>query len=313
MTLLLGAFTIGLILALLALGVYLSFRVFNFPDITAEGSITLGASLTATLLVRGWAPVTATVAGFAGGLVAGAITGLLHTKCRINGLLSGILVMTALYSVNLHVMGKSNVPLLNEVTLATRAEQLGTRLAGSANDLNVFGWAVGVRDASMLLAVLLFISVLGVALYLFFRTNLGTAIRATGDNPQMIRALGVSVDFILILGLALSNGLIALSGAMLAQYQGFADVQMGIGMVVWGLASVIIGEALVGSTSLGLLITGAVIGSVLFRLLVAIALRWGLNPNDLKLITALFVFTALVGPQLLRRLKRRRVAATPSA
>jgi len=312
MTLLLGSFTIGLILALLALGVYLSFRIFNFPDITAEGSITLGASLTATLLVRGWGPATATAAGFAGGLVAGAITGLLHTKCRINGLLSGILVMTALYSVNLHVMGKSNVPLLNEVTLATKAEHLGTWLAGSAHDLNVFGWAVGVRDASMLLAVLLFISVLGMVLYLFFRTNLGTAIRATGDNPQMIRALGVSVDFILILGLALSNGLIALSGAMLAQYQGFADVQMGIGMVVWGLASVIIGEALVGTASLGLLITGAVIGSVLFRLLVAIALRWGLNPNDLKLITALFVFVALVGPQLLRRLKRRKATTAPS-
>ncbi len=312
MTLLLGSFTIGLILALLALGVYLSFRIFNFPDITAEGSITLGASLTATLLVRGWGPATATAAGFAGGLVAGAITGLLHTKCRINGLLSGILVMTALYSINLHVMGKSNMPLLNEVTLATKAEQLGTRLAGSSNDLNVFGWAVGVRDASMLLAVLLFISILGLALYVFFRTNLGTAIRATGDNPQMIRALGVSVDFILILGLALSNGLIALSGAMLAQYQGFADVQMGIGMVVWGLASVIIGEALVGSASLGLLITGAVIGSVLFRLLVAIALRWGLNPNDLKLITALFVLVALVGPQLLRRLKRRKATTAPS-
>jgi len=307
MTLLIGSFTIGLILALLALGVYLSFRVFNFPDITAEGSLTLGASLTATLLVRGWGPASATAVGFTGGLVAGAITGLLHTKCRINGLLSGILVMTALYSINLHVMGKSNVPLLNEVTLATRAEQFGTRLVGSSNDLNVFGWAVGVRDASMLMAVLLFISVLGVVLYLFFRTNLGTAIRATGDNPQMIRALGVSVDFILILGLALSNGLIALSGAMLAQYQGFADVQMGIGMVVWGLASVIIGEALVGSAGLGLLIAGAVIGSVLFRLLVAIALRWGLNPNDLKLITALFVFAALVGPQLIRRLKRRKV------
>jgi putative ABC transport system permease protein len=313
MTLLLGAFTIGLILALLALGVYLSFRVFNFPDITAEGSITFGATITATLLVRGSGPGLATAAGFAGGLVAGAITGLLHTKCRINGLLSGILVMTALYSVNLHVMGKSNVPLLNEVTLATKAEQLGTRLAGSSKDLNVFGWAVGVRDASMLLAVLLFISVLGVALYLFFRTNLGTAIRATGDNPQMIRALGVSVDFILILGLALSNGLIALSGALLAQYQGFADVQMGIGMVVWGLASVIIGEALVGTTSLGLLITGAVMGSVLFRLLVAIALRWGLNPNDLKLITALFVFVALVGPQLLRHLQRSKAATNAGA
>lgn len=134
--------------------------------------------------------------------------------------------------------------------------------------------------------------------------------RATGDNPQMICALGVSVDFIIILGLALSNGLIALSGALLAQYQGFADVQMGIGMVVWGLASVIIGEALVGTKKIGLLITGAVMGSVLFRLLVAIALRWGLNPNDLKLITALFVFAALVTPALLRKL---RSAANPSA
>ena len=313
MILLLGAFTIGLILALLAFGVYLSFRVFNFPDITAEGSITLGAALTASLLVRGWGPAAATAVGFAGGMVAGALTGLLHTKCRINGLLSGILVMTALYSINLHVMGKSNVPLLSEVTLATRAEQIGTQLVGSSKDLNVFGWAVGVRDASMLLAVLLFISALGAMLYLFFRTNLGTAIRATGDNPQMIRALGVSVDFILILGLALSNGLIALSGALLAQYQGFADVQMGIGMVVWGLASVIIGEALVGSTSIGLLISGAVIGSVLFRLLVAIALRWGLNPNDLKLITALFVFVALVAPRLLRALKRRKGVASPAA
>jgi len=313
MTLLLGAFTIGLILALLALGVYLSFRIFNFPDITAEGSITLGATITATLLVHGCGPGWATAAGFAGGLMAGAVTGILHTKCHINGLLSGILVMTALYSINLHVMGKSNVPLLNEITLATKAEQLGTSLAGSSKDLNVFGWAVGVRDASMLLAVLTFISVLGVILYLFFRTNLGTAIRATGNNPQMIRALGVSVDFILILGLALSNGLIALSGALLAQYQGFADVQMGIGMVVWGLASVIIGEALVGTSSLGLLITGAVMGSVVFRLLVAIALRWGLNPNDLKLITALFVFVALVGPQLLRRLQRRKGHTSPTA
>jgi putative ABC transport system permease protein len=213
MILLLGSFTIGLILALLAFGVYLSFRIFNFPDITAEGSITLGAAVTATLLVRGWSPAAATAAGFASGLVAGALTGLLHTKCRINGLLSGILVMTALYSVNLHVMGKSNVPLLSEVTLATKAEQLGARLAGSSNDLNVFGWAVGIHDVSILVAVLLLILAFGAMLYLFFRTNLGTAIRATGDNPQMIRALGVSVDFILILGLALSNGLIALSGA----------------------------------------------------------------------------------------------------
>jgi putative ABC transport system permease protein len=303
MTLLLGATTIGLILALLALGVYLSFRIFNFPDITADGSITLGASVTAVLLMHRWSPWLATFAGFAAGMAAGAITGVLHTKFKINGLLSGILVMTALYSVNLHVMGKSNVPLLNEVTLASQAESVGQLLFHTDGDLNILGWAVGVRDAAMLLSMAGLVSLLGFALYLFFRTNLGTAMRATGDNPQMIRALGVSVDFILILGLALSNGLIALAGGLLAQYQGFADVQMGIGMVVWGLASVIIGEALVGSHRIGLLITGAVMGSILFRLLVAIALRWGLNPNDLKLITAAFVFVALIAPATLRKLK----------
>src|SRR5229473_5183792 len=303
MTLLIGASTIGLILALLALGVYLSFRIFNFPDITADGSITFGASVTATLVVHHWSPWLATLAGFAAGTAAGATTGVLHTKFKINGLLSGILVMTALYSVNLHVMGKSNVPLLNESTMASQAESLGLKWFRSSADLDVFGWTVGMRDAATLLGMLALVSLLGLALYLFFRTNLGTAMRATGDNPQMIRALGVSVDFIIILGLALSNGLIALSGSLLAQYQGFADVQMGIGMVVWGLASVIIGEALVGSLRTGLLITGAVMGSVLFRLLVAIALRWGLNPNDLKLITAAFVFVALVAPALLRKLK----------
>lgn len=310
MTLLLGATTIGLILALLALGVYLSFRIFNFPDITADGSITLGASVTATLLVHHWPPWLATLAGFVAGMVAGTTTGVLHTKFKINGLLSGILVMTALYSINLHVMGKSNVPLLNESTLASQIESIGKGLFHTDSDLNIFGWAVGVRDAAMLLGMLLLVALLGLVLYLFFRTNLGTAMRATGDNPQMIRALGVSVDFILILGLALSNGLIALAGALLAQYQGFADVQMGIGMVVWGLASVIIGEALVGGHRIGLLITGAVMGSVLFRLLVAIALRWGLNPNDLKLITAAFVFVALIAPALLRKLKS---APKPSA
>src|SRR2546427_11970740 len=313
MTLLIGASTIGLILALLALGVYLSFRIFNFPDITADGSITLGAAVTATLLVHRVPAVPATLAGFAAGVVAGTTTGVLHTKFKINGLLSGILVMTALYSVNLHVMGKSNVPLLNESTMASQAESLGLKWFRSAADLDVFGWTVGMRDAATLLGMLALVSLLGLALYLFFRTNLGTAMRATGDNPQMIRALGVSVDFIIILGLALSNGLIALAGALLAQYQGFADVQMGIGMVVWGLASVIIGEALVGSARIGLLITGAVMGSVLFRLLVAIALRWGLNPNDLKLITAAFAFVALIGPPLLRKLKPAASTQAPAS
>lgn len=305
MTLLIGALTLGLILALLALGVYVSFRIFNMPDMTAEGSVTLGASVSAALLASGHNAVLATLCGAAAGVVAGAITGLLATKCKINALLSGILVMTGLYSVNLHVMGKSNIPLLEMTTLATFAERLGARVFGGTADLNVAGWAVSVRDMSMLLCALLFIALVCVLLYVFFRTNLGTAMRATGDNPQMIRALGVSVDAATIFGLAMSNGLIALSGALIAQYQGFADVQMGIGMVVLGIASVIIGEALVGSRAIGLLIVGTVMGSVLFRLLVAVALRWGLNPNDLKLITAVFVFAALVMPGLARRLKAR--------
>lgn len=303
MNLLIGATTIGLILALLAFGVYLSFRIFSFPDITADGSITLGAAVTAALLVHHYAPWEATLAGFIAGMLAGSITGILHTKFRINELLSGILVMTALYSVNLHVMGKSNVPLMNEPTLTSQAETLFATFFRGKEDLDFFGWPVSIRDASTLLGITAIVSFVGTALFLFFRTNLGTAMRATGDNAQMIRALGVSVDFILILGLAISNGLIALAGSLLAQYQGFADVQMGIGMVVWGLASVIIGEALVGAGSIGFVIIGAVMGSVLFRLLVAIALRWGLNPNDLKLITALFVFIALIAPSMLRKLR----------
>ncbi|EIP99405.1 ABC-type uncharacterized transport system, permease component [Opitutaceae bacterium TAV1] len=309
MTLLLGALTIGLILSLLALGVLVSFRVFSIPDITTDGSITFGAAIAATLLVHGVNPVLATLAGAAGGALAGAITGLIHTKFGINSLLAGILVMTALYSVNLHVMGRSNVPLMQAHTFASYSEALGATLfRGPA--INVLGWPVNSADAAMLLLALGGAVLGGAALFAFFRTHIGTAMRATGDNPQMIRALGANVEGYIILGLALSNGLVALAGALLAQYQGFADAQMGIGMIVWGLASVIIGEALTGTRSLGLTIAGTIMGSVLFRLLVAVALRWGLNPNDLKLITALFVFAALVLPGLLKKLRRRTVTRT---
>jgi putative tryptophan/tyrosine transport system permease protein len=306
MTLLLGAFTIGLILALLAMGVLISFRIFSMPDITTDGSITLGAAVAAVLLVKGCNPLLATAAGAAAGACAGALTGVLHTKFKINALLSGILVMTALYSVNLNVMGRSNVPLMQQRTFATWGEQLGLKVWGVPN-LDVFGWRVASSDAAILVLSLAAVVFAGVALFLFFRTHLGTAMRATGDNAQMVRALGANVETHLILGLALSNGLVALAGALLAQYQGFADAQMGIGMIVWGLASVIIGEALTGARSLGITLIGAVMGSVLFRLLVAIALRWGLNPNDLKLITAVFVFAALVLPGLIGRFKKKRL------
>lgn len=308
MTLLIGALTIGLILSLLAMGVFVSFRIFSMPDITTDGSITFGAAIAAILLVNGVNPILATAAGALGGAIAGTVTGILHTRFKINALLAGILVMTALYSVNLHVMGRSNVPLMQARTLATAGESLGAVLF-SGPAINVLGWSVGSADAATLLLAFAFASAAGAALFLFFRTNLGTAMRATGDNPQMIRALGANVERNIVFGLALSNGFVALAGALLAQYQGFADAQMGIGMVVWGLASVIIGEALTGTRSLGLTIVGAIMGSVLFRLLVAIALRWGLNPNDLKLITALFVFAALVLPPFLARLKRNKPAA----
>lgn len=306
MTLLIGALTLGFILSLLALGVFISFRIFSFPDITADGSSTLGAAVAAALIVKGANPLIATAAGFAAGFVAGATTGTLATKFKINGLLSGILVMTSLYSVNLHIMGRSNVPLLGQQTLASYAQSIGTHLLGGRASLNVAGWEVSTLDASVLALTFLAIVLAGLLLFAFFQTNLGTAMRATGDNSQMIRALGVNDENMIILGLAVSNGLIALAGAFLAQYQGFADVQMGIGMVVWGLASVIIGEALVGTHQLGLTICGAVMGSVLFRLLVAIALRLGLNPNDLKLITAVFVFVALILPSLMRKFRSRR-------
>ena len=204
---------------------------------------------------------------------------------------SGIIVMTAIYTVNLRVMGRANTALLDTRSVFDDV----------ARGLAAMGLHVRPGTAATIAMTAVALAVVALALGAFFRTDLGLAVRATGENEGMIRALGVDTDRTKLVGLALSNGVIALSGALLAQYQGFADVQMGIGMVVWGLASVIIGEALVGTRQLGFIITGAVMGSVLFRLLVAIALRGGLNPNDLKLITAVFVFVALVLPTIVSK------------
>lgn len=306
MSLLIGAFTMGLILSLLALGVYISFRIFSTADLTADGSVALGGATAAILLVKGVHPVLATMAGFGLGMVAGTVTGVLQTRFRVHGLLAGILVMTALYSINLHVMGKSNVPLLQEQTLITMATDTTQAMLGGRETVGVLGWDVAVRDVASLGLSFLGVVLVSGLFYLFMRTDLGTAMRATGQNDQMARAQGANTDGMIVLGLALSNGLIATAGALLAQYQGFADVQMGFGMIVWGLASVIIGESLVRTRALGIVITGAIMGSVLFRLMVAIALRFGLNPNDLKLITAIFVLVALVLPDLLGRIRSRR-------
>lgn len=303
MSLLIGSIIIGLILALLALGIFISFRIFDFPDITAEGSFTFGAATGAALIVAGVNPLLASLIAFFAGMAAGAVTGIIHTRFKINPLLAGILVMTALYSVNLHVMGKSNMPLLNETTVFSWIENFSMSVSGNEAISSILGWKVATKNLWILLFCFLAVIAFCMVLWWFFRTNIGTAMRATGDNDQMIRALGVNTKVMIIVGVALSNGFIALAGAMLAQYQGFADVQMGIGMMVWGLASVIIGEAIINDNSLAAVIMGAVLGSILFRLLVAIALRWGLNPNDLKFITALFVFIALILPGLINHKK----------
>lgn len=312
MLLLIAALTIGFILSLLALGSFISFRVFDFPDITTEGSFTLGGAIAATLLVAGVDPLLATATACAGGVVAGTVTGVVHTRFQINRLLSGIIVMTALFSINLHVMDRANVPLLTERSLATVLESWGRNVFGDS--VTLAGWVVSPRDLALLVGSFVAATVVGAALYIFFRTNLGTAMQAAGDNADMIRALGVSVPTMIVMGLALANALSALAGALLTQYQGFADVQMGIGMLVWALASLIIGEALVGTRHIGYLIVGAVMGSVLFRLLVAVALRGGLDPNDLKFVTAVFVLVALILPKLVGPARKRaRRAARGSA
>jgi len=189
------------------------------------------------------------------------------------------------------------------VTVFSPLETISLWIFGGKEKILLLGWSVDAKDLLVLLAALIVISLICIVLRWFFRTHLGTAMRATGDNAQMIRALGVNTKNMIVFGIALANGFVALSGAVLAQFQGFADVQMGIGMMVWGLASVIIGQAVVGETSVGYVIFGAVLGSVLFRLLVAIALRLGMNPNDLKIITAVFVFIALILPVLMKRRK----------
>ncbi len=313
MNLIIGAFTIGLILSLLSLGMLISFRMIKFTDITVDGSITLGASLTAVLIMAGWSPWLATLAAFVAGMVAGSITGVLYTRFKIQQILAGILVMTALYSVNLRIMGRSNIPLLDTKTVSEIPGNLLLNLTGGADKMLVFGWQVSLLDLSALISSVLICIAIGWLLYRFLLTHFGTALRATGNNVQMVRAQGINNNKMIIFSLAFSNGLVALSGALLAQYQGFADVQMGIGMMVWGLASIIIGEALVGKSGIGITITGAILGTILFRLLIAIALRWGLNPNDLKLVTAIFVFAALVAPQWFKSLHTRIIKSSGHA
>ena len=277
----------GLAFIALAWGVYLSSRVLRFPDITPDGSLPLGAAVAATLILAGVHPVLATVAAFFAGMAAGYVTGLLHTRFGITELLTGILVMTGLYSINLRIMGRSNLSLLDQDTLASRLQSAVPATAA---------WGSDTTFAVIFLVIML---VLGLAISWYLRTDFGMAMRAVGDNRAMITAQGVDPRRMIELGLALSNGCVAFAGALIAQYQGFADVGMGVGTLVGGMAAVILGETLKrGRWGLSATIAMVAFGAMLFRALIAIALRIGLNPIDLKLATAAFVLAALALPKL---------------
>lgn len=294
-----GAIATGLSFALVALGVYLTFRVLDFPDLTIDGSLPLGAALAATLITAGVNPYLTLPISFLGGALAGIATALIATRLQIHSLLASILVTTGLISINLRIMGRSNIPLLNVDTIFTPFA------SPFRNFIISIGGDNTARYANNLLAILLFgllVLVLKWLLDWFMRTELGLALRATGDNPQMIRALGVNTDGMIIIGLALSNGMVGLAGALVAQYQGFADVNMGLGLIIAGLAAVILGETFFRPSHFATATVAVIAGMVIYRIAIAAALTvsiplpngsLALDAQDVKLATALLVLVAL--------------------
>jgi putative ABC transport system permease protein len=290
-----GAVELGLLYGLVALGVYLSFRILNFPDLTVDGSFPLGGAMAAALIVKGVPPLLATVLAVGAGGLAGLCTAWLHVYLKILNLLASILTMIALYSINLRIMGQPNVSLLGQNTLLT---PLQARL----NQLPSWLGTPVIMVAIVALAKL--------TIDWFLHTEVGLAMRATGANPDMARAQGIATDRMILLGMALSNGLVALAGALFAQTNGFADVTMGVGTIVFGLAAVIVGETLLPGLIVSRATLSAIMGSVLYRVAVAIALNtklFGLQSQDLNLVTAILVALALMVPQS-RRLKPKTTA-----
>ncbi len=289
----LGAIEQGFVYGIMVIGVYLTFRILDFPDLTVDGSLPLGASISAVAITSGVNPYLSLLLALAGGFLAGMVTAILNTKFKILHLLASILTMIALYSINIRIMAGPNVALLGSATVFDAVTGFGipTHFAG----LIIFG--------SFAVLVVCFV-------VWFLSTELGQAILATGDNPQMIRSLGVNTDAVIILGVGISNALVALSGALVAQNQGAADVGMGIGTIVAGLASVIIGETVFGCRTIARAFIAALLGSIVYRLAIALALGleiggFKFNPSDLNLITAVLVIVALIFPNLKRRLIAR--------
>lgn len=308
MNLWIGAVALGLAFAASALGVFITFRVLAFPDLTVDGSFPLGAAVSAILLTHGWNPWTSLAAAAVAGALAGAATALLNSRLKINGLLAGILVSIGLWTVNLRVMqDKANLPLLTVETVLT---QVRPSLAGAIAAVSP------ALPVSNVLGVVVFGVVtvlLGLALYWLLHTDLGLAIRATGENEKMVRAQGIDADLMRLVGLALANALVAFSGGLVAQFQGFADVGMGLGMIVAGLAAVIIGETLIRPRGIGMALLAVAAGSVIYRAVIAGALFIGLGPTDMRLVTSLIVIVALAVPQLRSLVMPRPLSASVTA
>ena len=289
MSILLSSISQGLLWSIMAIGVYLTFRILDSADLTAEGSFPLGAAVCASSIVAGIPPIFATLSAVFCGMLAGVISGLLHTKLKIPALLTGILTMTGLYSINLRIMGKANITLLGEKTLMRTVQSYG---------LNSRMSVLFVGLAASLLVISL--------LYLFFNTEIGLGIRSTGDNEAMSEANGIHTSSMKIIGYMLSNGLIALSGALIAQNNSYADIGMGIGTIVIGLASVIIGEVLFHQLSFAKRLVTIVIGSIVYRLIIDLVLQLGIDPQDIKLFSALILALALSTPLIKKKTKKHQ-------
>lgn len=286
-----GAASQGVLWGIMALGLYITFKVLDFADLTVDGSFALGGAVSAVLLVNGWNPFLSLLIAFLAGGISGVVTGLLHTKLEIPGILAGILTMIALYSINIRIMGQANTPLLGVDTIMVDLEIL-----------------LGIdRTMSSLIAGVVFSVVIIMILYWFFGTELGSVIRATGNNERMVRAQGVNTDNMKIIGLMLSNALVALSGAMVAQSQGYGDVGMGTGTIVIGLASIIIGEVIFGKRfSFWYRLMSVVFGSIIYRIIIAVVLQLGLKSTDLKLLTAIIVALALALPVVKKKFMKTK-------
>lgn len=305
-----GAVESGIIYAIMALGVYLTFRILDFPDLTVDGSFVTGAAVAAISIMNGVPPILATIFAIFAGFIAGCVTGILHTKGKINALLSGILMMIALYSINLRIMGQPTLSLLNETTIWKQWREFWEK-TGIDNAINGLLGTFGMEKIPATWGIVLVMVVITMLIKFltdyFLRTEVGLALQATGDNQRMIRSLSANTDTLIIIGVGISNAFVALSGALIAQHGGFADVGMGIGMIVIGLASVIIGEALFGTRTIAIATLAVIAGAVIYRIVVTLALRVGfLETGDMKLITALLVIVALVTPKVLQAHREKK-------